>query len=171
MSETNYGANLINTYLVRLFNQILAIEEKSLTDKGLTNLSMTEVHTIEAIGLYEPCTMTEVARYLRITLGTLTTSVNRLVKKGYVTRYRDREDRRKVLVELTEAGKRADAIHAKFHERMVEQMTKDLRLQDNVVLMRSLRKLKHFFDKEYSLVIGFEISDDEIDQLKDDFND
>ncbi|QOR34625.1 MarR family transcriptional regulator [Clostridium sp. 'deep sea'] len=163
MDNRDTRIDLINTYLVRLFNQILAIEEKSLTDAGLTNLSMTEMHTIEAVGFHEPCTMSIIAKYLRITLGTLTTSINRLVKKGYVTRYRDSEDRRKVLVELTQKGKEADIVHSEFHKRMVGQMTDDLKLQDKVVLMRSLRNLKHFFDKEYRDVSGFSIKNENIE--------
>ena len=164
--DNNSGINLINTYLVRLFNQILAIEERSLVSAGLNNLSMTEIHTIEAVGLAAPCTMSVVAKYLRLTLGTLTTAIRRLVKKGYVMRYRDQEDRRKVLLELTEKGQWADQIHADFHKRMVSQMTDELKLQDKVVLMRSLRNLKNFFDNEYREVSGFEIDCEEIDEIK-----
>ncbi|MFP4456042.1 MAG: MarR family winged helix-turn-helix transcriptional regulator [Clostridia bacterium] len=165
MADKEYSVRLINTYLVRLFNQILAIEEQALQNEGLTDLSMTEIHTIEAIALQQLCTMSEVAYFLRITLGTLTTSVNRLVKKGYVKRYRDQQDRRKVLVELTDKGEEANRKHEEFHEKMVAQMTEDLKLQDNIVLMRSLSKLKSFFDKEYSNISGFDHGIDEAEQL------
>jgi DNA-binding MarR family transcriptional regulator len=165
MADQEYSVRLINTYLVRLFNQILAIEEQALQKEGLTDLSMTEIHTIEAIALQQPCTMSDAAHFLRITLGTLTTSVNRLVKKGYVKRYRDENDRRKVLVELTDSGEEANRKHEEFHERMVGQMTQDLKLQDNIVLMRSLSKLKRFFDKEYSDISGFDHGIDEAEQI------
>jgi len=161
VSNDNYAASLINTYLVRLFNQILAIEERSLTEKGLTNLSMTEVHTIEAIALFEPCTMSRVSNFLRITLGTLTISVNRLVKKGYVERYRGSEDRRQVFVELTDRGHEVNKIHTTFHDRMVAQMTDELKLHENIVLMNSLKHLKTFFDNEYSRVTGFDLTEEE----------
>ena len=74
---------IINTLLVDLFNHILRIEEESLQKLGV-KLTMTEVHVLEAIELSENKTMTEVANRLNITLGTLTTSINRLVRKTWL---------------------------------------------------------------------------------------
>lgn len=44
---------VLNELFVDLFNDILAIEEKSLSNGPLADLSITELHTIEAIGMYE----------------------------------------------------------------------------------------------------------------------
>ena len=42
---------VLNNLLVKLFNDILRIEEKSLKkSEELSDLSVTEIHTIEAIG-------------------------------------------------------------------------------------------------------------------------
>ena len=76
---------LINDILVDLFKNILGIEEQALKDRGVIDLSMNEMHTLEAIGYEDVKTMSEAAEILKITLGTLTTSVNRLVKKGNVS--------------------------------------------------------------------------------------
>src|SRR5690554_7884381 len=62
---------------------------------------MTEVHVLEAIKNVEVATMGNVAQKLRVTLGTLTTSINVLVRKKYVERYRDESDRRRVFLVLT----------------------------------------------------------------------
>ena len=43
--------DVLNKLLVQLFNDILQIEEKSLKNTQFTDLSITEIHTIEAIGL------------------------------------------------------------------------------------------------------------------------
>ena len=56
-----------------------------------------QIHTIEAIGLDRSRTMGEIAHDLRITVGTLTTAITKLIKKGYVERKRIEEDRRVVL--------------------------------------------------------------------------
>ena len=48
--------------------------------------------------------MSTVARELNVTVGTLTIAVNNLVKKGYIQRMRSQEDRRVVLISLTEQG-------------------------------------------------------------------
>ena len=76
------GKKILNELLVQLFNDILQIEEKSLKNGPLSDLSVTELHTIEAIGMYKERTMTEVAQDLKITVGTWTTAINKLIKKG-----------------------------------------------------------------------------------------
>lgn len=141
---------IINSILVDLFKHILDIEEKSLRSRGITDLSMNEMHTIEAIGYEDIKSMTETAEILRITVGTLTTSVNRLVKKGYVERLRDESDRRIVLIKLTENGKEVFKIHEQFHIEMVEKLLEDLNLEEDTALIGSLEKLKNFFDEKYS---------------------
>lgn len=78
--------DILNKLLVQLFNDILQIEEKSLKNTQFTDLSITEIHTIEAIGLDRSRTMGEIAHDLRITVGTLTTAITKLIKKGYVER-------------------------------------------------------------------------------------
>jgi DNA-binding MarR family transcriptional regulator len=78
---------VINELLVDVFNHILNIEGDILKKRGI-KLSMTEVHVLEAIRNTTVPTMGNVAQKLRVTLGTLTTSVNVLVRKDYVTRYR-----------------------------------------------------------------------------------
>ncbi len=51
----------INELLVDLFNDILVIEQKSLQYATFKYLSVMEVHTIEAIGMYKPNRMKDVA--------------------------------------------------------------------------------------------------------------
>lgn len=92
---------IINELLVELFNDVLQIEEQSLKDGPISDLSITEIHTLEAIGMYDQKSMSEVAQNLKITVGTLTTAINKLIKKEYVERKRIEEDRRVVLIKLT----------------------------------------------------------------------
>ena len=142
---------IINGILVELFNDILVVEAKSLQKKGLNDLSITEIHTIEAIGIEKSKSMSEIAENLKITVGTLTTAINRLLKKEYVRRNRDDQDRRIVLVELTEKGKEAYKIHDEFHKEMVEEMIEDLKVEEDKVLLNSLINLKKFFESKYDL--------------------
>lgn len=66
----NIGINIINELLVDTFNDILEIEQKSIQYMNFKDLSISEVHTIDAIGMYDPKRMTEIAGKLDITLGT-----------------------------------------------------------------------------------------------------
>ena len=108
----------LNEVLVKLFRDINTIEEKAIRTEEYRDVTANDMHVIEAIGTGEPKNMTTVAKLLSVTTGTLTISMNSLVKKGYVQRIRSEEDRRVVLVSLTEKGKRAFAHHKRFHDAM-----------------------------------------------------
>ncbi|WP_138205248.1 MarR family winged helix-turn-helix transcriptional regulator [Haloimpatiens lingqiaonensis] len=143
--------NVLNELLVETFNDILEIEQKALKEGAFSELSITEIHTIEAIGMYEPKTMTEVGKTLDITVGTLTTAINNLVKKGYVERKRDEIDRRVVKIALTRKGKLAYRVHEKFHSDMVKATIEGLTEQEEDILIKSLDKLNNFFKEKYHL--------------------
>ncbi|MDD3598552.1 MAG: MarR family transcriptional regulator [Bacillota bacterium] len=140
-------AQALNDILVKLFNKILAIEEEAITKAAALGVTMSEIHVIEAIGTDEPKSMSEVASGLGVTLGTLTASVNRLVHKGVVSRYRPEEDRRVVLVTLTEEGRVAHSIHERFHRRMIDGILKDLDDESQDAIIMAAEKLYEFFER------------------------
>lgn len=139
---------VINELLVDVFNHILSIESESLKKRGV-KISMTEVHVLEAIRNSAVPTMGSVAQKLRVTLGTLTTSVNVLVRKNYVTRYRDEADRRKVYLKLTDSANEVLKAHDEFHDEMIHSMFKDLELEKDEVLMKSLENISQYFKSHY----------------------
>lgn len=143
---------LINELLVQLFNDVLQIEEQSLKNGVLSDLSITEIHTIESIGMYSERTMSEVAQKLKITVSTLTTAINKLIKKGYVERNRIETDRRVVLIKLTRKGKLAFRIHQRFHGEMINNAIEGLTLEEEEILISSLSKINNFFKEKYELV-------------------
>jgi len=151
MNMSNYVGVVVNELLVESFNDILQIEQKALKEGVLNDLSIREIHTINAIGMYEYRTMTEVAQDLKITLGTLTTAINKLLIKGYVVRKRGEEDRRSVKIALNRKGKLAYRIHDKFHSHMVHATIDGLNEQEEQVLIKSLEKLNDFFKEKYKL--------------------
>jgi DNA-binding MarR family transcriptional regulator len=148
----NKTINILNELLVDIFNDILIIEQRALSEGEFKDLSITEIHTIEAIGMYEARSMSEVAKDLKITVGTLTTAINNLVKKGYVERKRVEEDRRVVLIQLTKRGKLAYRIHDKFHKDMIRETVSGLSKEQEQVLVGSLEKLNNFFKSKYNLI-------------------
>lgn len=135
----------INDVLVNLFNEILDIEEKALITGDYKDISVNDMHVIEAIGIHEPRNMSAVSRDLSVTVGTLTIAINSLVKKGYVKRIRSEEDRRVVLISLTAKGEKAYFHHKNFHDKMVLAVLKDLNAEETEALTRALAKLQDFF--------------------------
>ncbi|MCL1798852.1 MAG: MarR family transcriptional regulator [Eggerthellaceae bacterium] len=137
----------LDELLSKTFNAVLRIEEKSLKNKLTEGLSITEVHTIVAIGLYEANPMNVVAARLGVTLATLTTAVQRLNKKGFVERERNDDDRRKVMIWLTKRGRQVYRVHELFHKRMINEALSALTVAEERVLSTALGKVKHFFEE------------------------
>lgn len=140
---------VLNELLVDLFNNILRIEERALHEGETKDLSVTEMHTIEAIGTSGERSMSEVAKKLNITVGTLTIAINKLIGKGYVVRRRIEEDKRVVLVGLTEKGLDANRIHERFHDEMVKATIDQLSEKEEEILIGALSKLSGFFKEKY----------------------
>ena len=137
--------HVLNEVLVRLFRNINVIEERAICTGDYKDVTANDMHVIEAIDMEEARNMSSVARSLGVTTGTLTIAVNSLVKKGYVERARSEEDRRVVLVSLSEEGKRAYLHHRQFHERMIEAIVEELSEEEQAVLEKALVKLDRFF--------------------------
>lgn len=141
------GRAVIDELLSDTFNSILRIEERSLDNRLTQGLTITEVHTIVAVGLYERNPMNVVAGRLSVTMATLTAAVRKLEQRGFLTRTRDEGDRRKVLLSLTKKGKLVYRAHSLFHKQMVDEALVELTPEEERVLIRALGKVKRFFDE------------------------
>ena len=89
--------------------------------------------------------MSDIAAKLNITVGSLTTSMNSLVKKGYATRERSEQDRRVVFIHLTLKGRKAYHHHAEFHRKMTDAVLDVLDENEALVLAKALDRLTLFF--------------------------
>ena len=134
----------LNDILVKLFNDLMEIEEKCLISGEFMNISGNDMHIIEAVGLGGN-KMSDIAAKLNITVGSLTTSMNSLVKKGYATRERSEQDRRVVFIHLTLKGRKAYHHHAEFHRKMTDAVLDVLDEKEALVLAKALDSLTLFF--------------------------
>ena len=137
---------VINDVLVNLFNEILRLEEEAIITDKYKDISNNDMHIIEAVGLGGG-NMSSIAAKLKITVGSLTTSMNSLVKKGYTRRERSEKDRRVVYIYLTDKGRKAYDHHAEFHRQMVEAAMSELSEEEIQILAHSLKNLSGFFRK------------------------
>ena len=128
----------INEMVVNIFNNIMHEEEKALVVGKFKNISLNDMHIIEAIGVDEPKNMSKIAGILGITVGTLTIAINNLLKKGYVVRKRSEKDRRVVFISLSELGEEAYEHHMRYHREIVERLTEDLTEEEVSVLEKAL---------------------------------
>ena len=134
-----------NEVLVRLFRDIMDIEQKAIITPEFRNITNNDMHVIEAIGIGAPKNMSAIARELSVTVGTLTIAMNSLVNKRYVERHRSEEDRRVVLVKLTEKGVKAYHHHEDYHRQMTQAILDKLDDTELPVLVKTLDALSEFF--------------------------
>lgn len=140
----------LNDLIVDAYRSILKVEETILKRSDNIDLSINEMHMLEAVGkgTNKPKTISEIAEDLGITLPSVTVAINKLVKKGYVEKLRGEEDARIVYVTLTKQGKKIDSVHRYFHESMVRSIISGMSEQEQQVLYQGILKLDLFLKKK-----------------------
>lgn len=138
---------ILNETLVKLFNNVMSIEEKAVITEEYRDITNNDMHIIEAIGIEEPRRMSDIAKRLDVTMGTLTTNMNSLEDKGYIVRERSTTDKRVVLVVLTPKGKKAFYHHRGFHRDMIKAIVKGLDEEEMKVMIKCLLNINEFFKK------------------------
>ncbi len=140
----------LNRLLVSFFKYIMELEEKKLITDEFSDITYNDMHVIEAIGLDEPLKMSQIAKKLAVTTGTLTKSMDALEKKGYVRRERSRNDKRVVNIILTDKGVHAYRHHERFHQDMIAFVLDNVSDEESRVLRGALERLMDYFRQVYS---------------------
>ncbi len=134
----------LNSLFVKVFNQILSWEEHSFKEMSAFEITLRELHVIEAVyALMKEGNnkMSEIAKYLAITPGSLTTAVNCLVKKGFLEREQSAEDRRIVKIAPTEKAMEVNNIHQRIHQKMIEEIAQGIAEGELDIVTRILTNL------------------------------
>lgn len=89
--------------LLRVLIRDLGILEKS--DASCCGISLAQCHAIVEIGRAEKISLVELADILGLDKSTMSRTINNLVEAGLVLRELDMENRRYVIIQLTDKGK------------------------------------------------------------------
>ena len=114
---------VLNELLVNLFHNVMDAEAKAVITDEFKDITNNDMHILEAIGI----------------------DMNSLEKKGYLERNRSTQDKRVVLVTLTEKGRKAFFHHRDFHRKMIHTIIRDLDEEEMKTLIKCLGKLDIFF--------------------------
>lgn len=133
--------NKINLMISDFYNTFCKVEELSLK-QDIKCLTMNEFHVIGSMG-NKKLLMNELADILKVSMGTATISVNKLVSKNFISRERDENDRRKVFVSLTKKGIIALNSHSTFHLDTIKAVTKDLSDKEIGIFLMTFSKLQN----------------------------
>ena len=92
-------------------------------------------------------TMTDLSRDNMVTVSTMTSMIDRLVQLDLVARCNDDRDRRKVLVCLTEKGRRISERVVKFRRAELERFLGELSTGEVTEFVDSIEKTARFLSK------------------------
>lgn len=115
-------SQFLNIFLLVQKSEDLAIKEL----KTGSDLSVSEMHTLVAIGRKQPKPMSEVAAELFISVSTLSIAISKLESRGYVRRIKSEADRRVVRITLSAKGRRALEEHEQFYFDLIEAYMRDM---------------------------------------------
>ena len=85
-------------------------------------VSLRHIQLLDHLDRIQSVSLTALADHLGVTLGTASVAIDRLVKRGYVSRVPDDIDRRRIHLRLTDAGARVCAAHSVLDPMLVEQL-------------------------------------------------
>lgn len=137
----------INNALYHTYYGIQRIEEEELRKSRFNDLTpQKELHAIDAITMYERPTTSQVAEKLHLTRATMTLTVDRLVRKGYVERIRGRQDRHVVHLKLTMRGRVVCRAYHAYHNRMVKNFLQNLDKNELQTIYHAFKNLDDFLN-------------------------
>lgn len=115
------------------------------------NLTTSQLATLRQLARRGALSAGDLARGIAVSQATITGIVDRLERRGLVTRVRDMEDRRRVVIDLTEAGREVVAtspppLHERFVLRLAELPTEEreeiARVLDRIVEMMEVEDVE-----------------------------
>lgn len=136
----------LNDTLMDTYRAISKVEESMMRSMSGSRLSVSEIHMLECIGAGGPGgrTVSDIAQDLEITPPSATAMIKKLERKGYLTKRPSTEDGRRVHVELTREGQRAQNAHRYFHRQMARSVAGILDEGERAALIKGLSKLDGF---------------------------
>lgn len=147
----------LNAKLVKIFNDVRSIEEQSLMQSTFADITLRDMHTIEAIAVKDQQTVSQVAHKMYLSPGSMTKIIDKLVALKYVMRCPSVTDRRIINLGLTSKGQAVSAAHMAFHEAMCQTLTKGLTESEVLKLLQAVDNLLEFLEKKSTRYISGEI--------------
>jgi DNA-binding MarR family transcriptional regulator len=116
------------------------LESQAFQDERFAELSMRQMFYLNTIIRIEHPTFSDLARELSVSKPSVTAIVTTLIKKGYVRKVQDDEDRRAFHIVLTPQGVQFEQLHASIHKRLADLLASRLNGEDLEQLSRLMEK-------------------------------
>jgi DNA-binding MarR family transcriptional regulator len=140
MGSLETGATELMGHLGALARRYLFQDKPTRDDH--TPLARQEIRLLLSVGEAGAATMGRIARDLAASMSSLTSVADRLVAKGMIRRNRSDQDRRVVLLELTEQGRRIHEHRRRARLRMATAMLRTLSAPERAEFIALMRKIR-----------------------------
>jgi DNA-binding MarR family transcriptional regulator len=104
-------------------------------------LNMQELRVVEFLGYQGPRMMRELAEHLTVAVNSMTGIADGLERKGLVRRHRSEEDRRVILVGLTDSGREIFQSLVEMNMRLFRSMLGALTEEEQEIFLVLFRKI------------------------------
>jgi DNA-binding MarR family transcriptional regulator len=129
------------TEIIAVISAIMAeMESKAFADEIFGQLTMRQIAYLDKIMHMDEPTFSELADEWRISKPSVSAIVGTLIRKGFVEKVQDHDDKRVYHVVITEKGREFDKIHQQVHAQMVNSLLSGLDQEEIRLLTNILKK-------------------------------
>lgn len=112
----------VNEWLIQLFHDFMILEEQFLKNREEPDVTVKELQILTLIHALGTCRATDIAKDQKLALSTITITLNRLEKKGYIRRKPSKTDRRVTYVVLEEKGNVLCDQHREYFSNITDSL-------------------------------------------------
>lgn len=130
-----------------LFRAMQHIERNIASDIESNNLNTTEFGTLEMLYHKGPRAIQMISKRLLMANSSMTYTIDKLEKKGFVKRTKDQNDRRNTEIALTNLGREYIEIILPKHAETLRELYKILSEDEKEELVGLMKKLGYYAEK------------------------
>lgn len=150
------------------FNDIFSKIETLTVSQSINCISQNEIRLLTKLS-DEEITMQELSKLLGITTGSTTVAVNKLVKKGFISRRKDNLDQRSVLIKLSKKGLLSKKFYNNFSKNLDDILFKNISKEQKeifeTILNQIIDNLKEY-DKVFAPKLLTEFAQNDIVEIE-----
>jgi DNA-binding MarR family transcriptional regulator len=143
--------NNLEDQLIKNFYNFYYLIETILKVKTKDSLSLKESYlllTVDKLISKKENTVSNIANELKITIPAASLSISTLVKKNYLQRVHDENDRRVYLITITEKSRLVLDAQEGFRRRILQDIISQMNALEKASLLAMLNKLDNFVSKD-----------------------
>ena len=112
---------------VEMISQLMGeLESKAFEQEGFSDITMNQMLYLEAVARLRQPTFGDIAEDLGVTRPSVSGSVNKMIKMGYLAKVQSDQDGRVFFIHLTGKGRRFNDLHSEVHQILARRITENL---------------------------------------------